>query len=194
MITTLPSELLTLIVFELDRHSVSALMLTCKVIHERLSDIDLLSVIARKKGVILPPQLLVIYDYSLIKPSEFIPVFIQGEKKILRLDNDLEQIVASYFPPYTSLWVKVEVIESQQTKYVWFKCEKYNYGDLQLSQDDTFQFHIGIEDSLGNMTNINPNIEEIENIEEEHHIRGWLDVVLEYSYYIVNIRVNPIRK
>jgi hypothetical protein len=182
--TLLPDELLSLIILRLNRYWLSAFIVSSKLIYERCRSPDLLLAIANRRQVSIPAPLLVIYDYSRTAPLQLIPVYINGRKKMLRFDDDLEHIISSYFAKYHFVLFRIKVIQKRQIKYISFKCEVGDDNSMSIITGDPIK--INIQDSTGS-TDKSINSQKLEC---DCSIHAWLKLVLKEKYHIVSIRVN----
>jgi hypothetical protein len=180
-LTTLSDDLLALVILKLDRYSLSALILSCKIIYNRSLNQDLLLIVASKKGILVPSPMLVVHDYGLVSPREFIPVFIRGTEIIMRFDINLGYTIAKYFPRHTCVLIKFEIVSKQQTKYVQCQCIKTSEKSLLLIQTHCL-VKFTITDPSSNKNTINVNHNGVNS-----NMCDWLNSIIKEHYYIVSI-------
>jgi hypothetical protein len=186
-LTTLPNDLLALVIVKLDRYSLSALVLSCKIIYNRSFNKDLLSMVASKKRGLVPGSpLLVLHDYCLMKPREFIPITINNEEKLFKFDSDLNGIIASYFGRYEYIRIRIEIILNQQIKHVYLICGIDEEQILKIFDDSV---SVLVTDSLNQID----NIISVSKYNLSNNICDWLPVILKEPCLVLSMVVNDIR-
>jgi hypothetical protein len=113
---TLPDDLLTLIIVEFDRYSLSSIILSCRIIYNRSRDPELVKMlISNKNGSVPVSPLLIAYDYCLVKPQKFIPVIIRGNNKYYLF---VDCTIVHHFTRLEILSFIILIVVNEQLKYV----------------------------------------------------------------------------
>jgi hypothetical protein len=131
----LPNEVLAKILLVLDRYSLNSLILISTRMLKRSNDQELLNTITSMSNVKIPKsQLLVFYDYKLVEPSKYIPVYIGNCYYALVLDDDLQISIAEYCRnEFTTV---VEVFSRGVNEFFEIKYRRHYDRDIYLDNED----------------------------------------------------------
>jgi hypothetical protein len=182
--TSLPNELLALILVDLDRYSLLGIILSCKLIYERCCSQELADMIIQKREIFIPKcRLLVAYDYRNVIPQNYIPVYMPDKTHMLLVEDELQDRIPR-ISDYSYYILDIEVMTTKTIKFIELGYVLLNNGRLWLnsSKNDIYPL----------ITIKNRNKEWIDSVSVEHgdsNVISILDQIIKGNYKIISITV-----
>jgi hypothetical protein len=91
---TLPYELLAKIILILDRQSLTAFVITCKILLKKSNNQELLNIVGSDTQTKVPKsRLLILRDYMFVNPRNYVPVYLRDKSYALLFDWNLHNYI-----------------------------------------------------------------------------------------------------